>query len=48
VQRATTRGLDWAEVVAQNDSFRALDALGQIIDGGPTGWNLCDLYVALV
>jgi glycerate 2-kinase len=48
VQRATSQGLDWAEVVAQNDSFRALDALGQIIEGAPTGWNLCDLYVALV
>jgi glycerate 2-kinase len=48
VNRATLRGFDWTEIVTRNDSFRALDGLGQIIEGGPTGWNLCDLYVALV
>lgn len=48
MSRATRREFDWTEIVTGNDSFRALDGLGQIIDGGPTGWNLCDLYVALV
>lgn len=46
--RAKTRDLVWSEILAANDSFRALEALGQIIDGAPTGWNLCDLYVAVL
>jgi glycerate-2-kinase len=45
--RARAAGIDWDAVAAGNDSFRGLDALGQLIPGGHTGWNLCDLYVAL-
>lgn len=46
-ERAAAAGIDWAEVAADNDSFPALSALGEILEGGHTGWNLCDLYLAL-
>ena len=45
--RSAQFGIDWQEVLARNDSFHALGMLGQLIEGEPTGWNLCDLYVAL-
>jgi glycerate 2-kinase len=41
-------GLDWSRVARTHDTNPALRALGQLIEGGHTGWNLCDLYVALV
>jgi glycerate 2-kinase len=41
-------GLDWSSVASTHNTFPALRALGQLIAGGHTGWNLCDLYVALV
>jgi glycerate-2-kinase len=41
-------GLDWSSVGRAHDTYPALRALGQLIEGGHTGWNLCDLYVALV
>ncbi len=44
--RVGEAGLDWAAIKADNDSHRGLAALGQLIEGGHTGWNLCDLYVA--
>ena len=37
-----------ASVVEDNDSYRALHELGQLIDGGRTGWNLCDVYLVVV
>ena len=46
--RARDAGLDWAAIKADNDSNRGLAALGQLIAGGHTGWNLCDLYVAVL
>jgi glycerate 2-kinase len=46
--RAHELGLDWADVVRTHDTYPALRALGQLLEGGHTGWNLCDLYVALV
>lgn len=46
--RMDEHGLDWSEVAEAHDTYPALRALGQLIDGGHTGWNLCDLYVALV
>jgi glycerate-2-kinase len=46
-ERASGRGIDWSAVAQANDSHSALGALGQLLDGGHTGWNLCDLYVAL-
>lgn len=47
-ERAEGMGFAWAEVAADNDSHRRLAALDQLIPGGHTGWNLCDLYVACV
>ncbi|HEY5304642.1 MAG TPA: hypothetical protein VIJ86_11395, partial [Acidimicrobiales bacterium] len=46
-ERAHSLDVDWKEVAEANDSHSALGALGQLIEGGHTGWNLCDLYVAL-
>jgi glycerate-2-kinase len=41
-------GFDWLTVAQAHDTYPALRALGQLIKGGHTGWNLCDVYVALV
>jgi glycerate 2-kinase len=41
-------GLDWSSVARTHDTYPAFRALGQLMKGGHTGWNLCDLYVALV
>jgi glycerate 2-kinase len=46
-QRARELGIDWASIAQANDSYTALREIGQLLDGGHTGWNLCDLYVAL-
>ena len=46
-ERAREIGVDWDATARANDSHSALSALGQLLDGGHTGWNLCDLYVAL-
>jgi glycerate-2-kinase len=48
VRRARDRGIDFASVVRDNDTYTALYELGQLIAGGPTGWNLCDVYLVLV
>jgi len=47
LERARRSGLDWAEIARTNDSHSALAGLGQLLEGGHTGWNLCDLYVTL-
>jgi glycerate 2-kinase len=41
-------GLDWRIVTRTHDTYPALHALGQLIEGGHTGWNLCDVYVAVI
>jgi len=41
-------GLDWLSIARTHDTYPALRALGQLIPGGHSGWNLCDLYVALI
>ncbi|MDE2281535.1 MAG: DUF4147 domain-containing protein [Actinomycetales bacterium] len=46
--RARNAGLDWAAIKHDNDANRGLGTLGQLIAGGHTGWNLCDLYVAVL
>jgi hydroxypyruvate reductase len=46
--RMEDAGLDWLTVARAHDTYPALRALGQLIEGGHTGWNLCDVYVALV
>ena len=48
VRRARERGIDFARVVQDSDSYTALQQLGQLIDGGRTGWNLCDVYLCVV
>jgi glycerate 2-kinase len=40
-------GLDWSSVARAHDTSPALRRLDQLIEGGHTGWNLCDLYVAV-
>jgi glycerate-2-kinase len=47
-RRAALVGIDWSRVLATNDSYPALEALDQLLEGGHTGWNLCDVYVALM
>lgn len=48
VSRAEALGVNWRAIATENDSNRALDRLGQLIEGGHTGWNLCDLYLVLL
>jgi glycerate 2-kinase len=48
LERATASGIDFDGVARSNDAYSALRELGQVLEGGHTGWNLCDLYVALV
>ncbi len=38
----------WEEVARLHDTYPALDELGQLIEGVHTGWNLCDVMVAVV
>ncbi len=46
--RAAAAGIDVDEVTREHDSYRALHRLDQLFRGAPTGWNLCDIYVALL
>ena len=46
--RCADHGVDWTDVAHSNDSYHGLHALGQLFPGEPTGWNLCDLYFALI
>ncbi len=46
--RIDERGLSWDDVARTHDTYPALADLGQLIEGGHTGWNLCDIYVALI
>jgi glycerate 2-kinase len=48
IRRARELGIDFATVVEKSDSYTALHELGQLIDGGRTGWNLCDVYLCVV
>lgn len=48
LERAKAKDVDWFAIKRDHDSHRGLAALDQLIDGGHTGWNLCDLYVALL
>jgi glycerate-2-kinase len=48
IRRARERGIEWAHVVDQSDSHTALNQMDQLILGGRTGWNLCDVYLAVV
>jgi glycerate 2-kinase len=48
IRRARERGIDYVRVIRDNDSHVALNELGQLIVGGRTGWNLCDVYLCVV
>lgn len=48
VRRARERGIDFKSVVDNSDSYSALHELEQLIPGGRTGWNLCDVYCCVV
>ena len=48
IRRARERGIEWAHVVDQSDSHTAMNQMDQLILGGRTGWNLCDVYLAVV
>lgn len=47
-REARARGIDWRRVAERHDTYPALNALGHLIEGSHTGWNLCDLYVAVL
>jgi hydroxypyruvate reductase/glycerate 2-kinase len=48
VRRARERGIEFSSVLRESDSYSALHELGQLIPGGRTGWNLCDVYLVTV
>ncbi len=48
VARATSRGVNWSAMKERHDSFHGLSAVDQLLPGARTGWNLCDLYVAVL
>ncbi len=43
--RARTQGLDIRRALAENDSYPLLKALDGLVMTGPTGTNVCDLYL---
>jgi hydroxypyruvate reductase len=47
IARARRSGLDPAEYLANNDSYRFFDALGNLIKTGPTGTNVMDIHLLL-
>ncbi|MGC2485514.1 MAG: MOFRL family protein, partial [Acidimicrobiales bacterium] len=47
-ERIGERGLNWGNIAQTHDTYPALATLGQLIEGGHTGWNLCDVFVALI
>lgn len=48
VPRAKARGLSPQEFLARNDSYRFLQALGDLVVTGPTGTNVMDVRLVLV
>ena len=46
--RAEKLGLSAVDLLAQNDSYRFLDQMGDLLKTGPTGTNVMDLYLLLV
>jgi glycerate 2-kinase len=46
--RIGARSLNWNDIARTHDTHPALAALGQLIEGGHTGWNLSDVFVALI
>ncbi|MFW6312544.1 MAG: glycerate kinase type-2 family protein [Spirochaetota bacterium] len=46
--RAAEMRLVCAEYLANNDSYRFFDAIGQLLRTGPTNTNVCDIQIALI
>jgi glycerate 2-kinase len=46
--RIIEAGINWSRTLEQHNTGPALEAIGQLISGEHTGWNLCDLYVLCV
>lgn len=47
VRRAAERGVDARTALARNDSLRVFEAAGGVVDTGPTGTNVNDLFLAV-
>jgi hydroxypyruvate reductase len=47
VERARKEGLDARALLANNDSYRLFDGLGDLLKTGPTGTNVNDLVIGL-
>ncbi len=45
---ALRRGVDLAALLANNDAYALHQALGTLIEGAPTGTNVCDLVVCVI
>jgi glycerate 2-kinase len=48
VARAESSGMNAARYLANNDSYRLFDLLGDLIKTGPTGTNVADVQIVLV
>jgi hydroxypyruvate reductase len=48
VERASALGLDAAAYLANNDSYRYFEALGDLVKTGPTGTNVADVRLVLI
>ncbi|MBV9769279.1 MAG: glycerate kinase [Bryobacterales bacterium] len=48
LERAQVLGLNASEFLANNDSYHFFEAIGDLIQTGPTGTNVADLHVILV
>jgi glycerate 2-kinase len=47
VGRAAAHGVDAGAALANNDSLRVFEAVGGLVDTGPTGTNVNDLFIAV-
>ena len=47
-RRAVEAGVDPEAALARNDSYKVLDAIGDLFRPGPTGTNVADILIALV
>ena len=45
---ADAAGLSIAASLADNDSYRFFDAIGQLFKTGPTMTNVCDLQLTII
>jgi len=48
IERASARGLDASDYLERNDSYRLLEAIGDLLVTGPTGTNVMDLLIGII